>query len=129
MRILLVLLSLVLNASLYAAVASVRVDAAVTNITSLNANANNRVLTNNLVRAVEGLYVDNRTAAELIVNCPAVAGVPAESSGANFYVAAGKELSLSGLSLGAVRYCYARTVSTTLSTGIFTLLVKGQYIR
>lgn len=124
-------LLMAVSISAQARLSSVRVDAAVTNLTAVNNLPNNKVLVNTVLQQVEGVAIDNRSAAEVVVNCPGVRTndtadpLPETNSVENIYIGPGSTFTLDNALPGRIKYCFIRTISGTLSSGIITITVKG----
>lgn len=122
-RILALLLLLPLLAS--AKVASVRLDTSSTNLTVHFADASGKIALPSFV-AINTLMIDNRTNGEVVVNCSlGLASVPSDTSVANVYIGPG-EAYVPPDSAGFTPYCYWRSFSGTISTGIVAITAVGR---
>lgn len=125
-KILLILLLLPVMAS--ARVASKRLDTSATNLTAHFADASGAItaINNANFQSIDTLMIDNRSSSEIVVNCSSTLGVvPSDTSIANIYVNANESWSLPD-STGFTRYCYWRSFSGTISSGIVVITAIGR---
>lgn len=109
---------------------SVRIDASSTSIPTSFAGTNGYVALAHL-SLINTVTLNNRGSNEVVGNCSSLTQTPPDDNSLqNFYVAPGESWTLVNFvpygSLSFGKYCYIRSFSGTITTGIFVFSTTGQ---
>lgn len=122
------LLILILPSLVMARVVTQRIDTSVVSLTSSFADSSGplTVINNGALKSLDSMMIDNNAAGEIVVNCSTALGhVPSDTSLANVYIQA-KEAWVMPDDAGFTTYCYIRSYSGTISSGVIVVTAVGR---